>query len=120
MKAFEATKLFFNIAADHVDLDERMRRLLLTAKREVQVQIPIELDNGNIETLIGYRVQHDNARGPMKGGLRYHRDVDLDEVRALAALMWVVNSLSTANLFCGSRRSIKTMTIRPPKALKRS
>ena len=87
MKAFEATKLFFNNAADHIELDERMRRLLLTAKREVQVQIPIELDNGNIETLIGYRVQHDNARGPMKGGLRYHRDVDLDEVRALAALM---------------------------------
>lgn len=64
-----------------------MRRLLLTAKREVQVQIAVETDHGEIATLIGYRVQHNNARGPMKGGLRYHPHVDLDEVRALAALM---------------------------------
>lgn len=64
-----------------------MRKLLLTPKREVQVQLAIERDNGDLETFIGYRVQHDDARGPMKGGLRYHPDVDLDEVRSLAALM---------------------------------
>src|SRR5207244_2408609 len=63
------------------------RKLLLTPKREVQVQIPVEMDNGEIETLIGFRVQHDDSRGPMKGGFRYHHEVDLDEVRALAALM---------------------------------
>ena len=51
------------------------------------MQIPVELDNGEIATFIGYRVQHDDARGPMKGGLRYHPEVDLDEVRALATLM---------------------------------
>ena len=87
MKAFDATRLYFEQAADHVNLDDRMRRMLLVPKREVQVQIPLEMDNGEIETLVGYRVQHDDSRGPMKGGLRYHPEVDLDEVRSLAALM---------------------------------
>ncbi|HTN76208.1 MAG TPA: Glu/Leu/Phe/Val dehydrogenase dimerization domain-containing protein, partial [Pirellulaceae bacterium] len=87
MKAFEAVKLYFDRAADQIDLPANMRKLLLAAKREVQVQIAIERDSGEVETFIGYRVQHDNARGPMKGGLRYHPDVDLDEVRSLAALM---------------------------------
>ena len=87
MKAFDTTGLYFNRAADLMDLSENIRRLLLTPKREVQVQVAIERDNGEIATLIGYRVQHDDSRGPMKGGLRFHPDVDLDEVRALAALM---------------------------------
>jgi glutamate dehydrogenase (NAD(P)+) len=93
MKASEATRLYFEYAADRVDLDERMRKLLLTPKREVQVQVSIEMDDGEIETLIGYRVQHDDARGPMKGGLRFHPDVDLDEVRALAMLMTWKNAV---------------------------
>ncbi len=87
MKAFEATKIFFERAASYIDLSDEMRKLLLTPKREVRVQIPVYNDNGELKTYIGYRVQHDNARGPMKGGLRYHPDVDLDEVRALASLM---------------------------------
>ena len=87
MKAFEATKQFFTAAADKLQLDESLRILLLTPKREVQVQVPVEMDNGELHTLIGYRVQHDNSRGPFKGGLRYHPDVDLDEVRSLASLM---------------------------------
>ena len=87
MKPSEATNLYFNRAADQIDLDENMRRLLLAPKREVQVQVAIEMDAGEINTLIGYRVQHDNSRGPMKGGLRFHPHVDLDEVRALATLM---------------------------------
>ena len=77
----DATRIYFQRAADHLDLSDAMRRLLLTAKREVQVQIPVELDSGEVATFIGYRVQHNNARGPMKGGLRYHPQVDLDEVR---------------------------------------
>lgn len=64
-----------------------MRKLLLTSKREVSVQVAFETDAGEIATCLGYRVQHDNARGPMKGGLRYHPEVDLDEVRSLASLM---------------------------------
>ncbi|MAR12677.1 MAG: glutamate dehydrogenase [Blastopirellula sp.] len=87
MKAFEATELYFTRAADHLQLDDSMRKLLLTPKRQVQVQVPVEMDNGELKTLLGYRVQHDDARGPMKGGLRFHSDVDLDEVRALATLM---------------------------------
>jgi glutamate dehydrogenase (NAD(P)+) len=87
MRPFDATQLYFNRAADHLELSDNMRRLLITPKREVQVEIPIELDSGELATFIGYRVQHDNARGPMKGGLRYHPQVDLDEVRSLAALM---------------------------------
>ncbi len=87
MKSFEAVKHYFNRAADKLELTENMRTLLLTAKREVQVQIAVEMDNGELQTLIGYRVQHDNSRGPMKGGLRFHPEVDLDEVRSLASLM---------------------------------
>jgi len=87
MRSVDATRLYFNRAADHLDLSDNMRRLLVTAKREIQVQIPVEMDNGELATFIGYRVQHNNARGPMKGGFRYHPEVDLDEVRSLASLM---------------------------------
>lgn len=93
MKATEATGRYFDKAADHLDLSENMRRLLITAKREVSVQIAIEMDNGEIGTFIGYRVQHDDSRGPMKGGLRYHPEVDIDEVRALASLMTWKNAV---------------------------
>ena len=55
--------------------------------RSDRPKLLFERDNGNVETVLGYRVQHDNSRGPMKGGLRYHPAVDLDEVRALASLM---------------------------------
>ncbi len=87
MRSSDANSIYFERAADQLDLTPNMRRLLLTPKREVQVQIPVELDSGEVGTFIGYRVQHNNARGPMKGGLRYHPQVDLAEVRALAALM---------------------------------
>ena len=87
MRATDATRIYFDAAADQLDLSPSMRQLLLTAKREIQVQIPIERDSGELATFIGYRVQHNDARGPLKGGLRYHSQVDLDEVRALAALM---------------------------------
>jgi glutamate dehydrogenase (NAD(P)+) len=93
MRAFDATRLYFERAADHIDLTENMRKLLITPLREVQVEIPVELDNGELATYIGYRVQHDNARGPMKGGLRYHPQVDMDEVRSLAALMTWKNAV---------------------------
>ena len=87
MNAHETVLHYFNRAADVLKMDESTRRLLTMAKREITVEVPVEMDNGTIETLVGYRVQHNNARGPMKGGLRYHKDVDLDEVRALASLM---------------------------------
>src|SRR5436190_1627309 len=87
MNAYESMVLYFTRASDRLALNDNMRKLLLQAKREVQVQVALERDNGEIATFVGYRVQHDDSRGPMKGGFRYHPDVNLDEVRALAALM---------------------------------
>ncbi|MFN7291809.1 MAG: Glu/Leu/Phe/Val family dehydrogenase [Pirellula sp.] len=87
MRASEATNIYFQRAADRLQMSEWMRKILVTPKREVTVQVSFERENGQIDTVLGYRVQHDNARGPMKGGLRYHPAVDLDEVRSLASLM---------------------------------
>ncbi len=87
LKANECVQLYFDRAADQIGLDDSFRRLLKMPRREVTVEVPVEMDDGRLETLVGFRVQHNNARGPMKGGLRYHWDVDLDEVRALASLM---------------------------------
>jgi len=87
MQAFEATNYYFEQAANCLDLSENVRTLLATPDREVRVEVAIELDSGKIGNFIGYRVQHDNARGPFKGGLRYHPTVDQDEARSLASLM---------------------------------
>lgn len=81
------SEIYFQTAADHLKISDRMRTLLLTPERDVKVQLAIRLDNGEVGTFIGYRVQHDSARGPMKGGLRYHPQVNDDEVRTLAELM---------------------------------
>ena len=87
MQAFEATNYYFEQAANCLDLSENVRTLMVTPDREVRVEVVIELDSGKIGNFIGYRVQHDNARGPFKGGLRYHPTVDQDEARSLASLM---------------------------------
>ncbi|MCG8649131.1 MAG: glutamate dehydrogenase, partial [Pirellulales bacterium] len=87
MRAFQATKYFFDAAAEHLNIAPEIREALLMPRREVQVQVTIERDDGALESFVGFRVQHDHYRGPMKGGLRYHPEVDLDEVRALASLM---------------------------------
>ena len=87
MNAYETVVHYFDRAADALDMEQSTRRLLRMPKREITVEVPVEMDDGRIETLVGYRTQHNNARGPMKGGLRYHPEVDIDEVRALASLM---------------------------------
>ncbi len=87
MRASQATQMFFDAAADHLELPPAIREMLIMPRREVQVQVTIERDNGTLATFVGFRVQHDNSRGPMKGGLRYHPEVDLDETRSLASLM---------------------------------
>ena len=87
MRAFESTKHYFDVAAEHLNIDADLREALLMPRREVQVQVTIERDDGRLANFVGFRVQHDHYRGPMKGGLRYHPDVNLDEVRALASLM---------------------------------
>lgn len=85
--AASKSERFFHQAADHLGLSSRLRTLLLIPERDVKVQVAIRMDNGETETFVGYRVQHDNARGPMKGGLRFHPLVDDAEVQTLAQLM---------------------------------
>ncbi|CAN5679265.1 Glu/Leu/Phe/Val dehydrogenase [soil metagenome] len=87
MTPFEAVTWYFDQVADRTGMDDETRAVLASTYREIRVQIPLRRDNGTVETLFGYRVQHNGARGPYKGGVRYHPHADLDEVRALAALM---------------------------------
>lgn len=87
MTSAEGERYYFEKAARIMDVGERIETLLATPLREVKVQVSIELDNGEIRTFSGHRVQHDNARGPMKGGLRFHAMADATETRGLAALM---------------------------------
>ena len=87
MKASEATDLYLHRAARVLNLDPRIEQVLLAFEAEHNVTIPMQMDNGDIAVFTGYRFQHNSARGPMKGGLRYHPSVDPDEVRSLASLM---------------------------------
>lgn len=85
--AAENTNHFLRKAFELLKLDVHYTTLLMTPTRELRVELVIERDDGTIGNYIGYRVQHDDSRGPFKGGLRYHPEVDLDEVRSLASLM---------------------------------
>src|SRR5664279_3519223 len=85
--SFDTVSHYFDAAADRLGVAEDLRAVIRTAYREVQVQVPVRLRDGQIHVFSGYRVQHNRARGPFKGGIRYHERVNLDEVRALAALM---------------------------------
>jgi glutamate dehydrogenase (NAD(P)+) len=77
----------FELAAKKIGLNDELALLIRTPDRELKVELPVMMDDGKLHSIIGYRVQHNNARGPYKGGIRYHQEVDLDEVRALASLM---------------------------------
>ena len=87
MRPDEAVRQFFREAAALVDLPDHMYGVLETSYREVTVQVPVHCDDGGLVVFQGYRVQHNGARGPYKGGIRYHPDADVEEVRALAQLM---------------------------------
>ncbi len=91
MHATEATDIFFETAADKLELPQWMRKLLKTPKREVTVQVVCEMDDGRVETFLGYRVQHDNARGPMKGGC-----VIILRSTWMKCVRWPVDDLKTA------------------------
>src|SRR5438128_11585405 len=86
----------FDAAADCLGLDEGMRMVLRHCKRELAVHFPVRMDNGTIGEFTGYRVQHNLAPGPAKGGLRYNLDVSLHEVRALAR--WVTGTSAGVNM----------------------
>lgn len=87
VKNIRTTQYQFQLAADHLGLSDEMRVMLLTPYRELTVQIPVRMDDGTLAIFEGYRIQHNGARGPYKGGLRFHPEVDHDEVLALASLM---------------------------------
>jgi glutamate dehydrogenase (NAD(P)+) len=87
LRAHEAVNQYFAEAAELIELDAELYPVLTTPYREVTTQVPVRLDSGDLIVVRGYRVQHNGARGPYKGGIRYHPSANLHEVRALASLM---------------------------------
>ena len=92
----------FNNAADLIELNKNIRKILEVTNSEFIVHFPVRMDNGEVEIFTGYRVQHNNALGPYKGGLRYHPTVDIDAARALA--MWMTWKTSLAGLPYGGAK----------------
>ena len=104
----------FNEAAESMRLDTNLRERLKLPQRSLLVSIPVKMDDGHVEVFTGYRVQHDSARGPCKGGIRYHPDVNLGEVAALA--MWMTWKCAVADLpYGGAKGGVKV----DPKQLSR-
>jgi len=96
LNPFEIAQAQFDNAANYLKLDDGLRTILKTPKRQLIVSIPVRMDNGRIKVFEGFRVQHSLARGPAKGGIRYHPDVTLDEVKALAS--WMTWKCATVNI----------------------
>jgi glutamate dehydrogenase (NAD(P)+) len=87
INAWEVAQRQFDLAADRLGMDQGMRRVLREPRRELTVHFPVTMDDGSVHVFTGFRVQHNLGRGPAKGGIRYHQDVSIDEVKALA--MWM-------------------------------
>ena len=115
LNPFEIAKQQFNRAADYLDLDLSMRHVLENTKRQLIVSIPVKMDGGDVQVFEGYRVQHNIARGPAKGGIRYHPNVTLDEVKALAS--WMTWKCATVGIPYGGG---KGGVICDPKSLSRN
>ena len=92
----------FNHAADIIELNSNIRKILSITNNELLIHFPVKMDNGEVEVFTGYRVQHNNALGPYKGGLRYHPTVDIDAAKALA--MWMTWKTSLAGLPYGGAK----------------
>lgn len=88
-RLFERVRQQMQKAAESIELSPEVRKILASPTCEVSVTFPVRMDDGRVEMFSGYRVQHNNVLGPFKGGIRYHPDVSLDEVRALAAWMTI-------------------------------
>jgi glutamate dehydrogenase (NAD(P)+) len=93
---FQMAQEQFDAAADQLNLSDDIRGILRVPKRELTANFPVRMDDGSVKVFTGHRVQHNMARGPAKGGIRYHPDVTLDEVRALA--MWMAWKTSVVNI----------------------
>src|SRR4026207_2311079 len=115
LNPYEIAKQQFNRAADYLKLDPSMRRVLETPKRQLIVSIPVKMDGGDVQVFEGYRVQHNIARGPAKGGIRYHPNVTLDEVKALAS--WMTWKCATVGIPYGGG---KGGVVCDPKSLSKS
>src|SRR6266849_3593459 len=104
----------FERAADLINLEAYMRKILMSPFREVQVEVPVRMDDGRIEVYTGYRIQHNGARGPCKGGIRYHPEADHHEVLGLSTIMkWKTSLMDIPN--CCSKRGV---TVDPTKLSK--
>jgi len=110
--AIESALAQFDRAADHLDLVPETRAILRVPKREWTVNFPVTMDDGRVEVFTGYRVQHNMARGPAKGGIRFHPATDIDEVRALA--MWMTWKCALVNVPFGGAKGGVTVD---PRAL---
>jgi glutamate dehydrogenase (NAD(P)+) len=115
LNPFEIAKQQFHRAADYLDLDASMRHVLENTKRQLIVSIPVKMDGGDVQVFEGYRVQHNIARGPAKGGIRYHPQVTLDEVKALAS--WMTWKCATVGIPYGGG---KGGVVCDPKSLSRN
>ncbi len=99
---WEAQAARFDVAAQKLNLDEGLWKVLRYPNREIILHIPVQMDNGHLEVFTGFRVQHSIARGPGKGGIRYAPDVTLDEVRALAS--WMTWKCAVVNIPFGGAK----------------
>ncbi|HZH99106.1 MAG TPA: Glu/Leu/Phe/Val dehydrogenase dimerization domain-containing protein, partial [Fimbriimonadaceae bacterium] len=90
------------VAARYLNLDEGLHSVLAQPKRQLVVHFPVVFDNGEVQVFQGFRVQHNSSRGPTKGGIRFHPDVDLDETTALA--MWMTWKCAVVNIPYGGAK----------------
>jgi len=102
MNAYEMALVQLRTAANYLNLENSIIDILSKPKRELQVSFPVKMDDGRVKVFIGYRVQHNDARGPFKGGIRYHPLVDINEVRALA--MWMTWKTAVLNIPYGGAK----------------
>ena len=115
LNPFRIAQIQFDIAAEVLKLDPGLRQVLRTPKRILEVSLPTKMDNGQVKVLTGFRVQHNIARGPGKGGIRFHPNVTLDEVKALAA--WMTWKTAVVNVpFGGAKGGV----ICDPKRMSKS
>jgi len=115
LNPFRIAQIQFDMAAEFLKLDPGLRQILRTPKRILEVSLPTKMDNGQVKVFTGYRVQHNVSRGPGKGGIRYHPNVTLDEVKALA--MWMTWKTAAVNVpFGGAKGGV----ICDPKRMSKS